>query len=74
MAKKISFNNRLGYARRELLKVSQSANTIGLRNEARGMRKMLRIFEGEHDETIKAKMKHGPGQPEMVPPPEGGGE
>ena len=57
MAKKISFNDRREYARRKVLGASQSANTPGLRNELTGMKRMLRIFEGESDETIKAEKK-----------------
>ena len=79
MAKRISFDDRLRHARSRLNEADQRANTTGLKNEVTGMKKMLRIFEGESDETIKAEKKHElkSSMARAHPPdrvPDGGGE
>ena len=59
MAKRISFDDRLKFARLEIQTAELSAITKGQKLEIIGMKRILRVFEGESDETIKALGKIG---------------
>ena len=56
MAIRIGQDDRISYARKIIGAGEAYATTPGLRNQMIGMKRILRVFEGEHDEEIKVDL------------------